>query len=270
MKTERLPGLNQIAETLLIPLCYRAVEARRPDPLVCDPRAQEIIDQLGVDPDHLKWRPAQQVFAMLRARQIDRWTRAYLAGHRLSVVVEIGCGLDARFERVDDGRVVWIDMDLPEVIGLRQRFFKNTPRRQAIGHSVFQVDWMDDVPQVGSHLFLAEGVFPYFEENEVRHVFSTLAGRFPGSEIVVDALSPFMVRSSAVVPSFRGYQARPRWGVSDPRVIESWGSGIRLLDCYGYFDEPDPHLAGIQWMERVGVLRESAHVLRVKLGEDES
>ena len=69
MKTERVIGLAGVAETLLIPLCYRAVEARQPHPLLSDPRAQEMINQLGIDPAHLKWRPSQQTFAMLRALQ---------------------------------------------------------------------------------------------------------------------------------------------------------------------------------------------------------
>lgn len=263
MTPKKLNDLDAIAETLLIPLCYRAVEARQTDPLVRDPRAQEIIHQLGVDPAHLKWRPQQQIFAMLRARQFDRWARAYIAAHQQTTVVEIGCGLDARYERVADDRVQWVDMDLPEVINLRRRFFADTPHRQMLAHSVFQLDWMNCLPVSETYLFLAEGVFPYFEEGEVRRVLIALAERFPGSEMVIDALSPFMVHSSAVVPSFRGYQARPRWGVSDPRSIERWCSGIQLLESYGYFDQPEPRLSGIRWMGSAPILRDSARVLRL-------
>ncbi len=135
-KSSQLSTLDGITKTLLIPLCYRAVEARRPDSLVDDSRAQEIIDQIGIDPAHLKWRVLQQTFVMLRARQFDRWTRAFLANNPRAVVVELGCGLDARFERVDNGQVTWIDMDLPEVIAVRRRFFADTARRQAVAHSV--------------------------------------------------------------------------------------------------------------------------------------
>ena len=262
-------GLYELAETLLIPLCYRAIEAQQTHPLICDSRAQDIIDHLGVNPAHLKWRSAQQVFAMLRARQFDAWTRSYLASHSQTVVVEIGCGLDARYERVDDGRVMWVDLDLPEVIALRRRFFVDTSRRQMLANSVFSLDWMERIPAAGSYLFLAEGVFPYFEEREVRRVITTLAERFPGSEMVVDALSPFMVRASAIVPTFRGYRVRPRWCVAHPRKLESWGGGIRLLDCYGYFDQPNPRLASSHWMARVPVLRDSARVLRLGLGDPE-
>lgn len=267
MTPERLKDLDAVAETLLIPLCYRAVEARRPDSLVRDPRAQEIIDHLGVDPAHLKWRPTQQVFAMLRARQVDRWACAFLSNHANPVVVEIGCGLDARFDRLDNGIVRWVDMDLPEVVNLRRRFFTETDRRQMLAHSVFNLDWLDCIPPAGSYLFLAEGVFPYFAEDEVRRVFTALAKRFPGSELIVDALSPFMVHASAIIPSFRGYQARPCWSVSDPRSIETWCSGIKVLETYTYLDQPEPRLANVWWMAKTSLLRDIARVLRLRLGQ---
>ncbi len=267
MKSEQLKNLDAVAETLLIPLCYRAVEARRQDPLVRDPRAQEIIDQLGVDPAHLKLRPFQHVFAMLRARQYDRWARAFLANHPNPVVVEIGCGLDARFVRLDYGTGRWVDMDLPEVISLRRRFFTDTGRRQMLAHSVFNLDWMDCIPSAGNYLFIAEGVFPYFNEDEVRPVFIALAERFSGSEMIVDALSPFMVHASAINPSFRGYQVRPRWSVSDPRSIETWYSGIEVLETYTYFGQPEPRLANVWWMAKTPLLRNIARVLHLRMGQ---
>jgi O-methyltransferase involved in polyketide biosynthesis len=126
---------------------------------------------------------------------------------------------------------------------------------------------MDRIPPADSYLFLAEGIFPYFDESDVRRAITTLADRFPGSEMIVDALSPFMVHSSMIVPSFRGYHVRPRWGVSDPRKIESWGNGICLLDTWGYFDEPEPRLKDLQWMARIPMLRNIARVLHLRLGQ---
>jgi O-methyltransferase involved in polyketide biosynthesis len=125
---------------------------------------------------------------------------------------------------------------------------------------------MDCIPAARSYLFLAEGVFPYFPEEEVRRVFIALAERFPGSELVVDALSPFMVHSSAFVPSFRGYQARPCWGVSDPMAIERWCSSMKVLDIYNYFDQTEPRLAGVRWMAKLPVFRAIARVLHLRLG----
>jgi O-methyltransferase involved in polyketide biosynthesis len=47
--------------------------------------------------------------------------------------VELGTGLNTRFERVDNGTVHWIDLDLPDTIALRRRYFADTERRQMVG-----------------------------------------------------------------------------------------------------------------------------------------
>lgn len=62
-----------------------------------------------------------RVGIVLRTREFDRYARDFLTRHPVAVVVHIGCGLDCRFERVDNGTVAWYDLDLPEVIALRRK-----------------------------------------------------------------------------------------------------------------------------------------------------
>ena len=64
----------------------------------------------------------EQLTTILRNIKFERYARVFLASHPDAVVVHIGCGLDSRFERVDNGRVEWYDLDLPEVIELRRTF----------------------------------------------------------------------------------------------------------------------------------------------------
>lgn len=42
-------ALNPVAETLMLPLCYRALETRRPDTPLRDPKAGELVAQLDLD-----------------------------------------------------------------------------------------------------------------------------------------------------------------------------------------------------------------------------
>ena len=111
-----------------------------------------------------RWgREAELIFG--NAREFDRCVREFLAAHPDAVVVELGCGLDTRFYRVDNGPVTWYDLDLPEVIALRRRVLEEMPRHAFIGCSVVDFAWMNTVqPEVGrAYLFLAEGVFMFLE-----------------------------------------------------------------------------------------------------------
>jgi len=99
------------------------------------------------------------VAIVLRNRELDRHVQEFLARHEDAVVVHIGCGLDARFERVDDGHVDWSDLDLPEVIDLRRRLLgAEGPRYHHLACSVLDTAWMDRVSEhaLRPFLFIAE------------------------------------------------------------------------------------------------------------------
>ena len=82
---------------------------------------------------------------VMRTAILDAWVRAFLAGHPAGTVVEIGTGLNTRFERVDNGQAHWIDLDLPDVIELRRRFFADTGRHRMVAASVLDEAWLQDV-----------------------------------------------------------------------------------------------------------------------------
>ncbi len=186
-----------------------------------------------------------------------------MARHLEAVVVHIGCGLDSRFERVDNGRVEWYDLDLPEVIELRREFIGDERERyHLLGCSVFDSAWLDMVSMHRQRpfLFLAEGVLMYFEEPQVKSLVLMLRDHFPGAELVFDAISPFFNWANNLRLSITKLGARYRWGLRRGQEIESWGEGIHLLDEWGYFDQPEPRLDNIRWMQNIPLF---ARVLRI-------
>jgi O-methyltransferase involved in polyketide biosynthesis len=112
--------LDGISETLLITLYARAVESGRLDGLIRDEKAVEIIQKIGGDFSRLRLKGHDEVAVILRMRQFDRMTKAFLELNLEATVVHIGCGLDTRMARVDDGRVK--RYDLPDVIELRKKY----------------------------------------------------------------------------------------------------------------------------------------------------
>ena len=137
--------LKGAQETLLIPLWARAVEASRPEPILYDAKAVEVIASL--DYDFSKFDPGggAQTSCCLRAAIIDGWVRQFLQQHPDGTVVEIGAGLDTRFERVDNGRVRWFDLDLPEAMEVRRCFFTESDRRTFLAQSALEPDWIEVV-----------------------------------------------------------------------------------------------------------------------------
>jgi len=166
--------------------------------------------------------------------------------------VNLGFGLDTTFERVDDGTLSWYDLDLPDVIELRSRYFQPTSRRQFIAGSVLDDAWMDLVKAADRVLFVAAGVLYYFEENQVKTLLSELADRFPTSELIFDACSPrgLKVANKRVIEDGgMDASARLKWGIRKASDIHEWDRRIAVLEEYPIFRGLKDKLS---WKEKWG------------------
>jgi len=266
--------LSGVPETLLIPLCYRAMETQRPDAMIKDEKAVELIKRLSsdgpirYDSDWLKQTPmaeSNKIMRIMLTREVDRYARDFLGRHPEAVVVHIGCGLDARFERVDNGQVEWYDLDLPEVITLRRKLIGGEGGRyHLLGCSMLEPAWLEAVRvhRGRPFLFLAEGVFMYFAEAQVKSLVLTLRDHFPGAELVFDAWRPFEIWLGNFVLG-----GLLRWGFWRGQELGGWGDGIRLLDEWGYFDRPEPRLHPFRWMAPIFRLLKPMRIFHFRLGE---
>jgi O-methyltransferase involved in polyketide biosynthesis len=224
-------------ETLLITLYAKA----QPDnPLFFDPQAQEILNQVDYDFARLRVPYKTVVLICQRAKKLDTVTRDFLRQHPQAVVLQLGCGLDSRFWRVDDGRVSWYDLDMPAVIELRHNFFAEDERYQMISASVTDLDWVETVHSGGRPvLVVAEGLLMYLDEADVRRLALRLRESFPGCRLIADVFNRMTARSATSHPSLKSTGATIGWGIDDAHELEAWAPGIRLLEEWYFTDDPD-------------------------------
>jgi len=239
--TDKIPpeALSTVSEMMLATLYTHALESRRPDALIRDPRAEELVARIDYDFSRFQIDADDQVVPCLRLKQIDRVAQAFLEAHPDGVVVHIGCGLDTRFERVcsalpDAGQVVWYDLDLPPVIDLRRKLLDETDHHKMIAASVLDPAWMEavDVHPDKPFLLIAEGVLMYFLEVEVRHLVLALRERFPGAELVFDSTWPLTMWLYNLGFRLKHLEARLRWPLRHYDALEAWAPGIQLLEMW--------------------------------------
>jgi len=270
MTDTALQALGPMAESLLIPPYVRALESQRPDALLKDENAVALVRRMDYDFARLSQAGIGEevrLALVLRSREFDRLTRGFLARQSEPVVVQIGCGLDARFERVDDGRVEWYDLDLPEVVALRRGYLGGERERcHLLGCSALDHAWMEAVRQHHPLLVLAEGVFMFFEADQVRKLVLALRARFPGAELVFDAFSPFFVWANNRRVARSGIGARCCWGLRGGRDLEGWGAGIRLLEEWFPFRCTGPRMERLRWVRHIPLLARATGVFHYRLG----
>jgi O-methyltransferase involved in polyketide biosynthesis len=209
-------GLEGVPETLLWTLYHRAVEALRPDAVLQDPKAVELVERLDYPFAERFGSGGLAQWQALRVRCFDREIRRFIAARPGGTVVALGEGLETQFWRVDDGRVRWIGVDVPETVALRARLLPDSERRQSIACSALDERWMDEVRGTDDVLVTAQGLLMYFELADVRRLLAACAERFPGGALLFDAMPRWLSAASrrGGVQGGRGYRPPPwLWGI---------------------------------------------------------
>jgi O-methyltransferase involved in polyketide biosynthesis len=139
--------LTGVPETALWTLYHRALAAGQG--VLEDPKAIELVDRI----DH----PFRERFGGgelapwqgLRVRAFDREIRRVLREEPDATVVALGEGLETQFWRVDNGRMRWVTVDLPESVALRERLLPAGERQTTIAASALDVDrWIATRPSL--------------------------------------------------------------------------------------------------------------------------
>lgn len=230
--------LSGVPETLLIPLWARAIEQTREKPLIVDPTAAKVVQSLDYDFEQFARKKVATENFLVRATLMDQVVREALGNSGRSVV-EFGPGLDTRFYRIGHNTDRWIEIDFPEVISLRQRFIDPDPVRHLIARSMLDWSWIEETGPLGDQppLFVAEGVFYFLTPAQVREFLTTLAGRFPGSSIIFDAVSPTYLKFSNLqhpLPDSKLIYSVGPHGKEFPK----WDPRLTVERYLGYGDQP--------------------------------
>ncbi|MDB5372218.1 MAG: class SAM-dependent methyltransferase [Belnapia sp.] len=234
---KRPPALTGVPETMLWPLFQRATESLRPDGVLRDPESVRIMRALDYDFVGHFGVPGGSLAA--RAAAIDRAIIAWLARHPAGQVVSLGEGLETQSRRVDNGRMRWLSVDLPESIALREAFLPPTDRFRHMAISALDPAWMAGLDAAEPIFIVAQGLLMYLPPEAVRGLFAGIAAGLPGATLVFDTVPPWLSRLT-----LRGLQQTPRyklppmpWGIARgdiARTLRRWCPGIGPVEFLSY------------------------------------
>lgn len=184
---------NTVQETLVIPLLARKVCSETYPDLFLDEEAERICRMLDYDfaSKEKKMKGQMGLFGALEVaqRQYDlAWeVKDYLRKYPEASVVNMGCGLDDTFRKTDNGYCKGYNLDLPDVIKVRNEILPAGEREKNIACDLNDYSWMDQIDKDKGVIFFATGVFYYFRTEDVRKLFMEMAFRFPGAVLAFDS-----------------------------------------------------------------------------------
>ena len=115
---------------------------------------------------------------MGRIVEIDKRVKQFIMRYADGIIVNVGAELDTMFSRMDNGRIRWYNVDMPETMELRRRMLESRDREQNIGKSILDFTWLDSVKKKPGEaiLFVCCDVTKYFTTRSYRR-FLMLYGR---------------------------------------------------------------------------------------------
>jgi O-methyltransferase involved in polyketide biosynthesis len=233
--------LGEVQKTLLMPLWGRAKEYEKQNPIIMDKYAFDIISKLDHDFERMSrsFDEYLQKYWATRAYNIDCAIFRVLDDFPDATIINVGAGLDTTFQRVDNGKIFWYDLDLPDTITLRKELIPETERNHYISKSVFDKSWFAEVKNIRSKVFIiASGVLCYFEKNSIRDLFLELIDEFPEGEMIFELMSKILIWLSnrEVVHNKEKLELSVlRWGAHSSKSIKKWSSKIQVIDEYPIF-----------------------------------
>jgi O-methyltransferase involved in polyketide biosynthesis len=145
-----------------------------------------------------------------RVRTIDAALRRVLAGAPDATVVALGEGFETQFWRVDNERMRWLTLDLPELVAVRREVLPDGPRNQTLAGSAVGVEWTARVDRERSVIITAQGLLPYFQRDEVHRLLTAWAQLLPGAWLLFDAVTAHLQAIRRRNPLPNGYRP-PDW-----------------------------------------------------------
>lgn len=261
---------TDVSKTAIVTLRSHVIESEKSKPLITDPMARYCLDRLmdlapASGQDQIFTRKMSEKLTLhiaLRARKYDQLTNAFISQNPGCTVVNLGCGFDTRYWRINSRDCTYIELDLPEVAGIKRKALGEKLCYDLIGCSVLDTSWIDRVTSSGNRNFLliAEGLFMYLDKRDVIVLFRTFSERFDQSKILLEVVTEKYTRGlwkKMVVMKMKNELGLDsgssyNFGIKRAGELEAFGKGIQVVEEWSYFEDPDMRP---RWYKYLGLSR---------------
>ena len=237
--------MNNVNKTLYIPL-YGKAHVSKKGIILADKKAEEIWAAEGFA---LKGKSKSKWLAYymgMRSAVFDNWLRAQMADDATAVIIHIGCGMDSRVLRVGTNGHAWYDVDFPEVIEERSRFYQEDASYHMIASDARKIEWLELLPKNANAIVVMEGVSMYMQLEELLALLKGVCAYFKQTNVLMDCYTTFAAKASKYKNPINDVGVTMVYGLDEPKLLTE-GTGL----CFAKEHEMTPdvlvnELAGVE------------------------
>ena len=225
-------NISGVPETMIQTLYARAKESKKKKHFIYDEQAIDIVSKLDYDFSKADKDMKMSSGVIARTIMLDKMVKEYISKHPEATVINIACGMDTRVYRVDNAKIRWYNIDLPETINIRKRFLDEEGRIKMIACSAMDEKWADEIGTVeGDVLVVIEGLTMYLSEPDVKKILDIISGHFSNNNVTlfIEFMSPFVVKKIKE-KSIDQSGAKFTWGVASGKDIAALSEKISFVE----------------------------------------
>ena len=221
--------LNGTAETMLQSFYARAKYSKNKGHKFYDAKAVELVERIEYDFSLAEGDSTMSDGVIARTLVFDELVNDFISKNPDCTVVNIACGLDTRFYRMDNGRLKWFNLDLPEIIEIRNEIFDESGRVLNIGCSVLDSSWVKNINADGKVLFVVEGLSMYLTKDENAKMLEIIRKNFKSVTVMLECLAKRWVNREKIEKSIENTGAKFIFGADSFEDIADIAGGFRKI-----------------------------------------
>ncbi|MBN2478760.1 MAG: class I SAM-dependent methyltransferase [Parachlamydiales bacterium] len=232
MSISSLSKLPEIEKSACLALWALFLESRKKNSIYYDKKLNEMIDKLSCYFPKINYTSNYVLEIASRKELIKEVISKFINKNENSIIINLGCGLDNYFDRLNTTNVFWFDIDLSGVINLKKKFFRESDNYKLISKSIFDFSWLNKIPKNKKTLVLIEGLLPYFEEKDVKMLIDKIISNFPDSELIIHVISHlfYWYRSLSKISN------NLKWSISNKKCVLKIFPDLKILKEYFIYD----------------------------------
>lgn len=212
--------MDNVNKTLYIPLYGKSYVSKK-GIFINDKKAEDIWEK---EKFKLKGKSKSKYLAYymaIRASVFDAWVRDKINEQEDAVILHIGCGMDSRVIRTGIINHKWYDVDFPEVISERKKYYQENDYYKMICGDARKLDWLTDIPNARKAIVILEGISMYLTNSELKGLITSLDNRFEKVSLLMDCYSKFAAKMSKYKNPINDVGVTKVYGVDEPATLES-------------------------------------------------
>lgn len=243
-------NLEGVEKTMLLTLYAKAKHSQQKNHKFYDSKAIEIISKIDYDFSIAEKDKFMQLGTIARTIVLDEMVREYINVHPDCTIVNIASGMDTRFNRLDNGKINWYNVDLENSAKYRLKYIEDTDRVTTLAYSAMDQSWAQEISIRNDVLIIIEGLTMYLNQTDVEEIINIIDINFDKCRLFMEIMPPISVKNTKEA-SIEDTNSKFIWGVDKGDELIKFNNNFKWIRDVNLFEGVNvykPHYRIITWV----------------------